>query len=80
MITIFHQTALTSSYSTSLKGLLEATFSEYSNVRHQNKDASEDMGGTAKTLAPCQPQQRKNNKPTSFCAGESENSRSNWQL
>jgi uncharacterized protein DUF6589 len=41
--TMFRQTALTASFSTSLKVLFEGTFGEYSNGRHQAKDASEDV-------------------------------------
>ena len=41
--TMFRRTALTASYCTDLKELLEATFGEYSNGRHQNKDASQDV-------------------------------------
>ena len=41
--TMLRQTALTASFNTSLKQLFEATFGEYSNGRHQQKDASEDV-------------------------------------
>lgn len=41
--TMFRQTALTASFNTSLKQLFEATFGEYSNGLHQQKDASEDV-------------------------------------
>lgn len=41
--TMFRQTALTASYCTNLKEHLEATFGKYTNGRHQNKDASQDV-------------------------------------
>lgn len=41
--TMFRRTALTASYCTNLKEHLETTFGEYTNGRHQNKDASQDV-------------------------------------
>ena len=37
---LFYRTALTNSYCTNLKVAIEAAFSEYSNSKHQIKDAS----------------------------------------
>lgn len=51
--TMFRRTALTASYCTDLKELLEATFGEYSNGRHQNKDASQDVRHLAYQISKC---------------------------
>lgn len=40
---LFRRVALTASYCTNLKSVLESSFGEYSNGRHQIKDASEDV-------------------------------------
>jgi hypothetical protein len=40
---LFRRVALTASYSSDLKSVLEDSFGEYSNGRHQIKDASEDV-------------------------------------
>jgi len=40
---LFRRTAFSAAYSTELKQSLESVFGEYSNNRHQNKDASSDV-------------------------------------
>jgi hypothetical protein len=48
---MFQQMALTASYCTELKAKLEAEFGEYSNGRHQIKDASMDIRNLAHEIA-----------------------------
>lgn len=48
---LFRRTALTGSYCTSLKIAIEATFGEYSNGRHQAKDASREVRHLAYQIA-----------------------------
>ena len=45
--TLFRHTALTASYSTDLKEVIEQAFGEYTNARHQEKDASNDVRNLA---------------------------------
>src|SRR5437773_4740272 len=48
---LFRRTALTSSYCTDLKVAIEATLGEYSNGRHQIKDASREVRHLAYQIA-----------------------------
>ncbi len=48
---LFRRTALTASYCTDLKVAIEATFGEYSNGRHQIKDASREVRHLAYQIA-----------------------------
>jgi hypothetical protein len=48
---MFQRMALTASYCTELKAMLEAEFGEYSNGRHQVKDASMDVRNLAHEIA-----------------------------
>jgi len=48
---LFRRTALTASYCTDLKVAIEAAFGEYSNGRHQIKDASQDVRYLAYQIA-----------------------------
>ena len=48
---MFQRMALTASYCTELKAKLEAEFGEYSNGRHQVKDASMDVRNLAHEIA-----------------------------
>lgn len=50
-IALFHRTALTASYCTDLKVAIEDTFGEYSNARHQIKDASREVRYLAYQIA-----------------------------
>jgi hypothetical protein len=51
---LFRRTALTASYCTDLKVAIEATFGEYSNARHQVKDASREVRQLAYQIAASQ--------------------------
>jgi hypothetical protein len=51
---LFHRTALTASYCTDLKVATEAAFGEYSNGRHQIKDASREVRYLAYQIAASQ--------------------------
>src|SRR5579871_6599911 len=48
---LFRRTALTASYCTDLKVVLEAVFGEYTNARHQIKDASREVRYLAYQIA-----------------------------
>ena len=48
---LFRRTALTASYCTDLKVAIEAAFSEYTNARHQIKDASREVRYLAYQIA-----------------------------
>ena len=48
---LFRRTAMSAAYSTELKQSLESAFGEYSNNRHQNKDASSDVRSLAYVIS-----------------------------